>query len=126
MSKYKDIEKEYNRKQTLWKLSIKLEKNKWKRFWRWVWYLIAFPWVWLYTNIRDIRTFVIFAIVCVFVSVEVWLPYLIYFISGNAWCLAIGSACWLLWLGPGTPFLLICIFITIFIKSLFNRKESKK
>ena len=39
---------------------------------------------------------------------------------------SVGSACWLFWLGPGTPFLVICIALTIGIKGLFNRIKEKK
>ena len=52
----KELEKQYKYKQLIWKTSIRFKPTKWKRFWAWVWYLIAFPWVWLFYNIRDWRT----------------------------------------------------------------------
>lgn len=39
---------------------------------------------------------------------------------------SIGSACWLFWLGPGTPFMVICIGLTIAIKGLFNKIKEKR
>ena len=126
MKKYSEIEKKYNEKQLLWKTSIRLEPNKWKRFWKWVWFFIAFPWVWLFVNIRDFHTFIIFLIVVLVVGVEVWLPYLLFFITGNGWFLGIASACLLFWWGPGTPFMLICIFLTIWVKGIFNKIKHKK
>ena len=117
----KDIEKQYKEQQEAWKAKIKAEPNKAKRFGQWLWYWFAFPWVWIWANIRDWRTAVIFVITFIVLSSEVWLPYLIYFINGSLWWLGIGSACWLFWLGPGTPFLALCIAITIGIKAIFNK-----
>lgn len=127
----KKLEEQYKKKQLEWKTHIRLEPNKFKRFWKWVWYLIAFPFVWLFYNIRDWRTAIIFVIVFLIVSSEVWIPYLIGVIF---WAneplkismFSIGSACWLFWLGPGTPFMVICIGLTIAIKGLFNKIKEKR
>ena len=127
----KKLEEQYKKKQFEWKTHIRLESNKFKRFWKWVWYLIAFPFVWLFYNIRDWRTAIIFVIVFLIVSSEVWIPYLIGVIF---WAneplrismFSIGSACWLFWLGPGTPFMVICIGLTIAIKGLFNKIKEKR
>lgn len=124
--KLKELQEQYNKKQLAWKTRIRMKPTKWKRFWAWVWYLIAFPWVWIWTNIRDWRTALIFVIVTITVSSEVWVPYLIAVICWyneplRITMLSVGSACWLFWLGPGTPFLLICIFITIGVKAIINK-----
>ena len=123
---FKDLEQQYKKKQLAWKTHIRMKPTKWKRFWGWVWYLIAFPWVWIITNIRDWRTAVIFVTVFITLSIEVWLPYLLALIfwsneTARNTLLGVGSACWLFWAGPGTPFLLICIFVTIGIKAIFNK-----
>lgn len=55
-------------------------------------------------------------------SSEVWVPYLLGWILHNNWLLGVGTACWLFWLGPGTPFMVICIMATIAIKGIFNKK----
>lgn len=126
MSKIKELEKQFAEAQKEQKNKIREEPNKWKRFWKWIWYLIVFPWKWIWINIRDWRTAVIFIIVLLVVSSEVWIPYIIWFITKNGWWLGIGSACWLFWLGPGTPFLVICIGLTILIKGLFNKIKARK
>ena len=123
---FKDLEQQYKKKQLAWKTHIRMKPTKWKRFWGWVWYLIAFPWVWIITNIRDWRTAVIFVTVFVVLSIEVWLPYLLSLIfwsneTARNTLIGVGSACWLFWAGPGTPFLLICIFVTIGVKGIFNK-----
>lgn len=131
MKKFSEIENKFKQDQLVWKTHIRLESNKFKRFWKWVWFFIAFPWKWIWVNIRDWRTAIIFAIVFLVVSSEVWIPYTIGFIGWNNEPLrismfSVGSACWLFWAGPGTPFLVICIGLTIAIKSLFNKIKDKK
>jgi len=121
MQKQNKILEDYNNKQSAWKNKIKLETNKWKRFWKWVWYFIAFPWVWVFYNIRDWRTAVVFVITFLILSSEVWVPYLLGVIFNNTWLIGVGTACWLFWLGPGTPFMVICIMLTIGVKTLWNK-----
>ena len=123
----KQKQEEYEFQQRLIKEKIKSEP---KHFWKLMWFYFKKPFVWLKDNIKDWRTFLIFGIVCAVVSCEVWLPYLMGFITWGTdfskWCFGIASACWLFWLGPGTPFLPICIGLTILIKSLFNKIRFRK
>ena len=129
-TKFSQLEKDFKKQQLAWKVHIRLEPNKWKRFWLWVWYFISFPVKWIWLNIRDWRTAIIFVIVFLVISCEVWIPYLIGFITwGTSFSkimLGVGSTCWLFWLAPGTPFLVICIGVTIGVKELFNKIEEKK
>lgn len=108
---------------------IKCEPNKTKRFWKLLGHYLSYPFVWIWYNIRDWRTLLIFFIVCAVISVEVWLPYLLGVISWRTdfskWCFGIGSTLWLWWLLPGTPFLPLCIGITIGIKAIFNKIKNK-
>lgn len=129
-SRFRSLENKYKEDQQAAREKIRLEPNAWKRFWKWVWYLITFPFKWLWLNIRDWRTALIFIIVALIVSCEVWVPYLIGLITWGTplskIMLGVGSTCWLFWLGPGTPFLIICIGTTIGVKELFNKIEDKK
>ena len=131
MKKANKIEAEYNASQEIEKQIIRSEPKRLKRFWKWVVYYTIFPFKWLWTNIRDWKTFLIFAIVFVIASSEVWCPYLIGFICWNDEVLrntmfGVGSACWLFWLGPGTPFMVIVIGLTIGVKTIFNKIAKKK
>ena len=125
------ITEQYENKQKEWKDKIRSKPTKAKRFWAWIWYLIAFPFVWIFYNIRDWRTAIIFVIVFLVVSSEVWIPYLIGVIF---WAneplrismFSVGSACWLFWLGPFTPFLPLCMFLTIGIKALFDKITKRR
>ena len=100
-------------------------KNSPHHFFKLLWFYITYPFIWIWRNIKDWRTFLIFFIVFLIVSIEVWLPYLLGVITWGSdfskAMFAFGSACWLFWLGPGTPFLSLCIVITIGIKSIFNK-----
>lgn len=124
------LEQEYKESQDKKKALIRQEPNKFKRFWKWVWFLLSFPFIWIWVNIRDWKTAIIFIIVVVVVSIEVWLPYLLGVITWGSdfskWCFGIGSACWIFWIGPGTPFIPLCIGITIGIKALFNKIKGKR
>ena len=126
MKKFKELEDQFKKSQEEEKNKIRAESKKCKRFWKWVWFVISFPWKWIWINIRDWHTALIFVIVMAVVSSEVWIPYLIGFICWNNEALrismfSVGSVCWIFWLGPGTPFLIICIGLTIAIKGLFNK-----
>lgn len=129
-NKFSQLENKYKEDQKKEREKIRQEPSRFKRILKWIWYLISFPFKWLWLNIRDWRTALIFVTVVLIVSIEVWLPYLIGIITwGSALSkimFGIGSTCWLFWLGPGTPFIIICIGITIGVKELFNRIEEKK
>ena len=73
---FNKIEEQYKSKQNEWKSHIKSEPKKIKRFWKWIFYWTVFPFVWIWVNIRDWRTALIFVIVFLLVSSEVWVPYL--------------------------------------------------
>ena len=132
MKKFSDIEKVYKEKQTIWKLSIRLEPNKCKRFWKWVWFLIAFPFVWLFYNCRDLRSVICIIISFLLWSASVWLWYLLALLTGwntdqAKWFIGIGSAVWVWWASPvGSPFILLVSFTAIGMKALLNRISSKK
>lgn len=84
------------------------------------------PVLYLVKNLKDLTTWIIFAIVFLTLSSEVWGFYLLGIITGNEWFYGIASACWLFWLGPFTPFLPLCVGITIGIKEGINRWKKKK
>lgn len=131
MKSFKELEVEFKEKQSLEKQKIKEVPNKAKRMLCWALYLCVFPFKWLWVNIRDYRTAIIFVIVFIVVSSEVWVPYLIGVICWanepvRILMFSVGSACWLFWLGPGTPFLVICIGLTIGVKALFNKIKYRR
>ena len=128
----KELENTYKKKQLAWKVHIRMKPSKWQRFWSWVWYLIAFPFVWLFYNIRDWRTAICIVISLLFWSSSVWVWYLLAIISGwttdlAKWFAGIGTAVWIWWASPvGSPFILLVTFTAIGMKALFNKIKSRK
>ena len=129
---FKDIQAQYKKKQLAWKVHIKMKPTKAKRFWAWVWYLIAFPFVWLFYNIRDWRTAIFIVISLLLWSSSVWIWYLLAICSGwtsdtAKWFIGIGSAVWIWWASPvGSPFILLVTFTAIGMKALFNKINNRK
>ena len=77
-------------------------------------------------QLKDKTNIVIFILTFLIVSSEVWVMYLLYFITGNAWFLGIGTACWGFWLAPFTPFLPLCIAITIAVRKIYDKIRKRK
>jgi hypothetical protein len=132
MTKFEEARKRYDESQAKLKAEIDELKaqSKWKWFWAKVWFLMSWPFRWLWAECHDWRFLVIFIIVFVVMSSEVWVCYLLGFIFKDTafgkTMLGVASACWLFWLGPGTPFMPICIGITVGIKALFDKIKSKR
>ena len=132
MKKFNDIEKVYKEQQLKWKTRIRLDTNKFRRFWKWVWFLIAFPFVWLFYNIRDWHSAICVIISFLLWSCSVWIWYLLAIITGwnteiAKWFIGVGSAIWVWWLSPiGSPFILLVSITAIGIKALFNKIKDRK
>lgn len=131
--KLKDLEEQYKARQLKWKTHIRLEPNKFKRFWMWVWFAIAYPWVWLFYNCRDWRSAVCIVISFLLWSSSVWGFYLASAICGwtsttaGAWLFGVGNAVWVWWISPvGSPFILLVTFTAIGMKMLFNKIKDCK
>lgn len=82
----------------------------------------------LFNTLKDKTNILIFVIVFLILSSEVWGSYLIGLITGNAWWFGIASVCWLFWLGPFTPFLPLCLAITFAVRKVIDkiRKTQQK
>ena len=121
----------YEAKQKEWKEKIRSKPTKWLRFWGWVWYLVAFPWVWLFYNIRDWRSAVCIVVSLVLWSASVWIWYLLAMVTGwntdaAKWFLGIGSAIWIWWISPvGSPFILLVTITSIGIKMVWDKIRQK-
>lgn len=126
------VTEQYKKKQLVWKTHIRLEQNKFKRFWKWVWFLIAFPFVWLFYNIRDWRSAVCIIISLLLWSASVWIWYALAIFSGwttdaAKWFAGIGTAVWIWWASPvGSPFILLVTMTAIGMKALWNKITHRK
>lgn len=127
---YRELKQVYEDKQKNWKMKIRLKPKKSQRFWGWVGYLVAFPFVWLFYNIRDWRTAICVIVSFLLWSGSVWVFYLLAAICGwttdaAKWFIGIGSAVWVWWVSPvGSPFILLVTFTAIGMKMLFDKIKS--
>lgn len=91
----------------------------WKRIGRF------FSLVW--SECRDWRTVVLLAFVGALLCAPVWGGYLLAFLFGWKWTAVAATAVLAFWAGPFTPFFLLCIAITLFLKKLWRHaKEAQK
>lgn len=125
-SKLKELEEKYQAQRSAEKTRIRLEKRKSLRILKWAWYYISYPFKWIWLNIRDPTTLLIFVAVVLAVSCEVWVPALLALILDQDYLWGVAAACWGFWLLPGTPFLPLCIVLTMAIKSLINKIRRKR
>lgn len=89
-----------------------------RRFWAWLWVVAVMPWALVVRHFRrDPWLIAHFLAWFAIVSCEVWFPYLMGLITlgsdRSAWWFGIGSACWLFWAGPGTPFMAIVLALSV-------------
>lgn len=123
----KKLEEDYRRKSLLRKTMIRLESNRIKRFFKWCWYFVSFPFYWLFYNIRDWRSAICMVIAFLLWSASVWLWYVIAFVVGlntdtGKWLIGIGSGVWIWWASPvGSPFILLVTLTTIGMKEVWNK-----
>lgn len=131
-SPFGKIQEQYEAKQNAWKSRIKSEPSRFRRFWKWVWFLIAFPFVWLFYNCRDLRSVICIIASFLLWSSSVWVFYLLALITGwetdiAKWFLGIGSAVWVWWASPiGSPFILLVTVTAIGMKALVNKLTGMK
>ena len=126
------LDKEYKALAEKRKNKIRETKSRFKRFWKWVWYFISFPFVWLFYNIRDFRSAICVLISFLLWSSSVWVFYLLAILTGwntttGQWFIGIGTGVWAWWLSPlGSPFILIVVATSIGLKALLNLITRKK
>ena len=83
-----------------------------------------FKYIW--SELKDWHTLLLFGIVCAIIGVEVWLPLLLGLITDNKWLLGVAATCEAFWLAPFTPFLPLCIMITLAIKKPIEERRRKR
>ena len=90
-------------------------KNKIVNFLRWIW-----------QECKDWRTLVLLLFVIIIVYSPVWVGYLLFFIFKWQWALVLATACLAFWVGPFSPFFVLCVSITLGIKKIFSKIKRKK
>jgi len=110
---------------------IKTSQNtKWHKFWSWCWLVIKWPWQWMWMACHDWRLILIYVGWMAIIGCEVWVPLVIAWCSPNtalaSSMYAVAATCEAFWLGPFTPFMPLCIALTIGTKALFDKKSKRK
>lgn len=101
-------------------------KSRLQKFWQWIKLKAKKLWRYIKSEIKDVKTFIIFGIVVAVVYSPVWLCYILYFIFKWKWCFVVASSCLAFWAGPFTPFFPLCIAITLGIKRILRKFFLKK
>lgn len=96
------------------------------KFFKWLKTKVVKTLKWTWVQLKDKTNIVIYIIVNIVVSSEVWIPYLLAIITGNKWWWGIGSACWAFWLAPFTPFTVICIALTFGVRKIYDKLKEKR
>lgn len=78
---------------------------------------------WLFKQLTDKTTIIIFLILTLIATSPIILGYLLGFIFSNNYLIGIATAYLLFWLAPGTPVFTVIIGLTILIRKLFKRKD---
>ena len=81
---------------------------------------------WVWKEVKDWRTLVLLAVVCVVVSLPVWGCYLLGYIFKWEWAFWVATAMWGFWMLPGAPFWALSISITLAIKKIYQKKKAKE
>lgn len=130
MKSYKDVEKELNDYKVSKKAFIKSKYTGFKRIIHLLWFNFIYVWKWLFTQFRDWHFIITFFIVMAVVGIEVWLPLVLGLIFKGtpfgAKCLYVSGICEAFWLAPLTPFIPLCIVITMSIQEIKIKAKRKK
>lgn len=81
---------------------------------------------WIIYELRDVKTFIIFMIVWLVMMAPAWGGYLLAIFTDNSWHLTYATAYFFFWAGPFTPFIPLCLTITIGIKKILKIRTNRK
>lgn len=112
------------------KAIIREDPKKSHRFWKCIWLAVKWPWQWLWMACHDPLMIVIFLGWMAILGCEVWVPLLIAWLNPNtalaSSMYAVAATCEAFWLGPFTPFMPLCIALTIGTKAVLDKIMKKK
>lgn len=82
----------------------------------------------LFRQLKDKTNIIIFIIVFLVLSCEVWVPIILGIVTQNAWWYGIAATCWAFWLAPFTPFLPLCVALTFAVRKAYDalKKRARK
>lgn len=80
----------------------------------------------LWSECKDIKTLILFVIVCVVMSLPIWAGYAVGFIFDLEWAFVASSVVWAFWMLPGAPFFAVSVAVTLAIKRIWTKRREKK
>ncbi len=81
---------------------------------------------WVWQECKDWRTLVLLGVVCLVLSLPIWVFYALGFIFDWAWAFWVATGIWGFWMLPGAPFFAVAVSITLAIKKIFERAKEKR
>lgn len=128
---FRELKESYN---TRYKEKINLinqHQNKMYRFFKKLWLVIIFSWIWLFKEFGNLKTIIVFLIIACVMSATVWIPLIIAFVFGfqsnvGVYCMSLTIGSLIFWNLPGTPFIIICLTITLILNRTILKNIGKK
>lgn len=77
-------------------------------------------------QLKDKTNIIIFVIVFLVLSSEIWVSALLGIITGNSWWYGVAATCLGIWLAPLTPLVSICVAITFGVRKIVDYIKRKK
>jgi hypothetical protein len=77
--------------------------------------------MWIMRECQNWQTIVLLLLVAAVIQLPTWGGYLLYWIFGWKWALALATVAVIFWAGPFSPFWVLCVSITLAIKRAFNK-----
>ena len=96
-----------------------------KKYFQKIWVKIKNFFKWLWKQLKDWRTLVIFIIVLLVMYFPAYGFYILSIIFKNGWFAGIATAYIAFWAGPFTPFFPLCIAVTFGIKKIFLKTKER-
>lgn len=81
---------------------------------------------WLWAECKDWRTLALLGVVCLVLSLPIWLGYLLGFLFHLEWAFWVSTVLWGFWMLPGAPFFAVAVSVTLAIKKIYEKKQEKK
>lgn len=77
--------------------------------------------MWILRECKNWQTVLLLLIVAAIIQLPTWGGFLLYFIFGWQWALAVGTIAAIFWAGPFSPFWVLAVTVTLAIKRMFEK-----
>ena len=95
-------------------------------FFKWLKAKLVATFKWTWKQLKDKTNLIIYIIVNIVVSSEIWVPYLLAVITGNKWWWGIGSGWWGFWISAVTPVTAIGSGRTVVVGNVYDKLKKRR